>query len=1022
LEEPTVYDGTPGTVKRTDFVFLEVWPSLVPPSPRAYGFVQVVDATNLAPGDVITINGVNLVAALVPGAGQFVIVAGDEPATAYNIAVAITANYTEVYSISTNTEAMLYAVAPGVIGNAITLSVTTAVPGVLLASGPTLANGADRPNKPAASQGHIFRHGNILSPSQTWLPDEIEDVIVASETSQRIQVQYRIRATGANEAVNHKINPDGFSTPVGAPPHSAVYAQGPRSTPAYLVGGARTYPFVPADQSTIWLNSSAVAYGLEDCGLWIAGDGTAQSAQDLGSADGFIYAIPICFAHRHNDAITGAVKGFLPSTNANGAPLYGHAGYVNAELGLIGAGLSDRPDNHFADVISEDNVLDLRHHVIFPGVDLASETKYQIQSLLDGSIRTWSIDTVSKQELGNSTGDVSTHYLNCNEIGRSAVHGGVGSTTRGVFVREFDHIARRFGDQSVIERVVISFYPGDREIAPSFGSGTVNLGKYVEKVPASPDASWYEGDILHLDLTNLDPSTLGSLFQGDDGGGASFVGGPMVSSYLPAGAVITDVLSAYHDDGRYEAAVDQQVEVRLINGLGTLHLELVLDANHREVNGGQPTPPAALDELVGDAGGASGTERRIFLELEITYPIGVGTTDTVYHPVNPDTTQYAGSIGMGPGAVIEEDIAHRPNDFEELLTPRFREGYREVQQEYVVNDTHAHAPVPPATGDPIGSIVPETIVSRDQLNLYFPRRVCYVRAATGVTDIPAAAPMVVDDSLTEYGSSSRKVVLAGNLSGVGQTLCGVTYFAQDPIPNYGILNHNYQLALYFRSNSPQTAGVYEGPLGTGAGGTLPTTLHVEPLFFGDVWSGQIGAGSTDRAFPYGSFSDVLPLNDGGAPPTTKEWYLCATSNISISDFDSSTGLVTLHSFVQADEQNVFEFGGLANPPIADAEFRAFYDFADDTAYRPTILSQPLYGSVRHKVFIPFLARATETIKGLDNGILFRKNELVLIVLSRFATLDDENNVRFIDTGNTTCAALYRTRNLLLLAGGHGRVC
>jgi hypothetical protein len=193
---------------------------------------------------------------------------------------------------------------------------------------------------------------------------------------------------------------------------------------------------------------------------------------------------------------------------------------------------------------------------------------------------------------------------------------------------------------------------------------------------------------------------------------------------------------------------------------------------------------------------------------------------------------------------------------------------------------------------------------------------------------------------------------------------------------------------------------------------------VEPLFFGETWTGQIGAGSTDRAFPYGSFSDTLPINDIGMA-ATREWYFCATANISVDDFDASTGLLNLHSFVQADVQNILEFGGpgVGEVPRADNEFRAYYPFADDTAYRPTILSQPLSGAARHKVFVPFLARATEDSKSPPDGILFRKDELLLIVLCRFAELDDENNVRFTDSNNRTCAALYRTRNLLLLASG-----
>ena len=50
LEPPTIYDGLSGTVKRTDFVFLEVWLALVAPSPKASGSVTVADSSSIAAG------------------------------------------------------------------------------------------------------------------------------------------------------------------------------------------------------------------------------------------------------------------------------------------------------------------------------------------------------------------------------------------------------------------------------------------------------------------------------------------------------------------------------------------------------------------------------------------------------------------------------------------------------------------------------------------------------------------------------------------------------------------------------------------------------------------------------------------------------------------------------------------------------------------------------------------------------------------------------------------------------------
>ena len=66
-----------------------------------------------------------------------------------------------------------------------------------------------------------------------------------------------------------------------------------------------------------------------------------------------------------------------------------------------------------------------------------------------------------------------------------------------------------------------------------------------------------------------------------------------------------------------------------------------------------------------------------------------------------------------------------------------------------------------------------------------------------------------------------------------------------------------------------------------------------------------------------------------------------------------------------------------------------------------------------------LARVVEENPGTSNGLLFRKDELVLVVVSRYAELDEENTVRFTDplVDNRTSAAVYRTRNLLLTVGG-----
>lgn len=1143
LEAARIYDGTPAAFKRTDFVWLEVWLALVAPSPRATGYVQIVDAATLA-ASTITINGnVLLAVAGAPGVDEFQVDAGSEVNTAANVAVAINslANSfaVDVLAVASADFVIIKSQVRGVAGNAITLSVTPSVPGNIVASGVALIGGADRPNKPATAQGQVYRHGNTLSHADTWLDDEMLDPTIDIETSQRVQVQYRIRSTGTSESVNFKKHLDGFSNPGG----TRILAQGGEAAPV------ANYPFVPADGASTDLNTDASAYGLVDDGLWVAGDGSSTSAVDLKSLDGYVYALPICLVFRHNNVSSAAAgfKGFDPLNNTNGAPLYGHGGY-NGPLGPIPAGASDRPDGGYADVISRFQILDQRRHVSMTGFNLAAEVEYQMQSLLDGSTRTWAIDAASKQTLGGSSGDVGTQFLVCNEIGRGpgAPEGGTppfsGATNRGVFVRNFDHVARRFGDQPVIERAVFAYYPGDRPDNVSQGDpalyahGEVNLGKYVVKtgggVPVSVE-NWYEGDVLHLDLANFNVSTLGGVFQGLDGGGnsAAGIGSPTFTNYAPAGTKITDVLSIRHDDGHYFLAgpgvtlVSQDVTATLIQGLGTDHLTVALDANDNPASGGLALTVLSINiaapgvlyapgdvvtigvpDIAGgvqatavvatvDGGGGvltvtitnpgsgyttsqfvsfgglgigamgttvlqgeyrmvggpdafgvpvvDGSPRRLLLEVEITYPIGVGTTDTPDLTLIPDASVYDGT-GAGPGAILENSTTQRPNDFDAILAPQFREGYREIGIEYVANDTVGLLVGDQRTGSAIGAVDQETVVSVDTAQLRFPRRVYGASAGfyanqTLVNDLTdtVSSLRVVDEATSEFGSSTRLVNLdtgggggAIPLSGPGQTLCSIEYFAQDPVPNYGAAGGGYQVSVYFRSNAPQTAGTKESDITTTGDGLLPTTLNVEPLLMSrNLWTGQTGTGSVDLAFPYSKPLDQIAVNDGtpltGLSPnqiagTIREWYFAATAQSTIADFDAATGLLALHPFVQGDVQNVLSLGGTTNDqkPRKDNEFRAYYPFTDTATYRPTVMSQPLFGAVRHKVFTPFLARATEDVPGVAGGLMFRKNEILLIVLSRFAELDDDNTVRFVDPvgDNRTCAALYRTRNLLLVQG------
>jgi hypothetical protein len=138
-------------------------------------------------------------------------------------------------------------------------------------------------NKPNGSA--IFKLGNVEG-GFSYLPDDILDPAIGEETTERVQLQYRIRVVKG--LINLSTNPDGFDPTV-------VKAQGAQATPP-SVGG---YTFANMRET------------LGDPGLWRAGDGTQNV---LGTVDGYVYAIPICIVFRRN-AILWAGE---PSQNLNG--------------------------------------------------------------------------------------------------------------------------------------------------------------------------------------------------------------------------------------------------------------------------------------------------------------------------------------------------------------------------------------------------------------------------------------------------------------------------------------------------------------------------------------------------------------------------------------------------------------------------------------------------------------------------------------------------------------------------------
>lgn len=149
-------------------------------------------------------------------------------------------------------------------------------------------------NKPNATE--IWTYGNVEY-SGTNITDDLEDPAIGFETTERVQLQYRLRVHGTSVGAG-TVTTDLYTFPDGLDDPN-VLGQGSASSP---VGG---YSFTNMKDT------------LGDPSLWRSGNGDAASRTALGSTDGYVYAIPICAIFRRNSTPFTAVD-FAGNPNENG--------------------------------------------------------------------------------------------------------------------------------------------------------------------------------------------------------------------------------------------------------------------------------------------------------------------------------------------------------------------------------------------------------------------------------------------------------------------------------------------------------------------------------------------------------------------------------------------------------------------------------------------------------------------------------------------------------------------------------
>ncbi len=142
----------------------------------------------------------------------------------------------------------------------------------------------DSTNKPSANK--IFPYGNVDFTATTLdLDDELKDPTLGFETTKRVQVQYRLRVQNAGVDLIHEIE---------ALSDGDIVAQGAQNSP--VLG----YPFMNQSDNG-------------DVGLWRAGNGDTNSQTDLGTVDGYVYAVPLCAVFRRNSSRYQAVSTGAPN-------------------------------------------------------------------------------------------------------------------------------------------------------------------------------------------------------------------------------------------------------------------------------------------------------------------------------------------------------------------------------------------------------------------------------------------------------------------------------------------------------------------------------------------------------------------------------------------------------------------------------------------------------------------------------------------------------------------------------------
>jgi len=191
----------------------------------------------------------------------------------------------------------------------------------------------------------LYPYGNVSKTPYT--DNEILWATVGTETSKRVQIQYRVRSVPVTTTLSGD---------------SSVFSD----MNIYPIGGRTTGEY------TFFTFSKCSA---DDIGLFRAGDGSSTSQSDLATVDGYVYAIPMFLVYRRTPS--GSV--FTPTSFTSC--------YTTAARSVDGY-VKDRPDDVLADVVYAEDVVDFRHQIVASSGDVSDAMSRTLSMLVSGNLTT----------------------------------------------------------------------------------------------------------------------------------------------------------------------------------------------------------------------------------------------------------------------------------------------------------------------------------------------------------------------------------------------------------------------------------------------------------------------------------------------------------------------------------------------------------------------------------------------------------------------------------------------------------